>query len=139
MRALPTKELIDLCFSGKYDHTEISAMIVPKGGFVAYFGINDLRLIEEKAQTDEKVKLVMDAMCYGIAKEIGAVAAAVAGDVDAILLTGGMAYSKYLVNYITERVKFIAPVHSYPGEDELWALASGVFRVLKGVELSKEY
>jgi len=136
---LPARQLIDICFSGKYTKEEICAMVQPKGGLVAYFGINDFKKAVEMAGTDEKARVVLDAMLYNIAKAVCACAAALCGRADAVLLTGGMAYSAYLVEYITRRVEFIAPVYAYPGEDELWALASAVFRVLTGEEEAKVY
>jgi butyrate kinase len=137
--ALPARQLIDLCFSGKHTREEVRAMIQPKGGLVAWFGINDFQKACELAQTDEKVRLVIDAMLYAVSKSIGSCAAALRGKIDAILLTGGLAYSTYLVDYITQRTSFIAPVRAYPGEDELLALASAVLRVLSGEEEAKEY
>ena len=83
--------------------------------------------------------MVYDAMCYQIAKEIAAVSVAVDGQVDGILLTGGIAHSKYVTDAIVKRVGFIAPVHIYPGEDELAALNAGALRVLNGEEVALEY
>ncbi|MCL2406665.1 MAG: butyrate kinase [Defluviitaleaceae bacterium] len=136
---LPARQLIDLCFSGEYTANEVRAMIQPKGGLVAYFGINDFKEACDMAETNAEVKLVLDAMCYSIAKFIGSAAVALDGVVDAILLTGGMAHSKYLVDYITNKVKFISPVYPYPGEDELLALSAAVHRVLRGEEEAKLY
>ena len=136
---LPTGDLAALCFSGQHSHGEVKKMIAGNGGLVAYFGSNNMMELEERAATDAEVKLHMDAMCYQIAKEIAAVSAAVCGQVDAILLTGGMAHSEYLTAEVTKRIKFIAPVHKYPGEDELAALAQGALRVLRGEEDAQEY
>ena len=88
---------------------------------------------------DEKAKLVFEAMAYQIAKEIGAMATVLEGKVDAVVLTGGVAYSKYLTDYVTERVSFIAPVIIKAGEDEMEALNLGVLRVLNGEEQAKIY
>lgn len=137
---LPVGDLVNLCFSGRYTKEEMKKKLNGKGGMVAYLGTNDARKAQEKADAgDNQAKLVVDAMAYQVAKEIGKCAAVLKGKVDAILLTGGIAYSKYVVNYITERVEFISQVVVYPGEDELLALAEGGLRVLKGEETAKEY
>ncbi|MCL1786647.1 MAG: butyrate kinase [Defluviitaleaceae bacterium] len=136
---LPTGDLAALCFSGDYSHADVKKMIAGNGGLVAYFGSNDLRELEERAKTNPAVQVAIDAMCYQIAKEIGAMSTAVYGDVDAILLTGGIAHSQYITGEVTKRVKFIADVKKYPGEDELAALAQGALRVLRGEEAAKEY
>ncbi len=137
---LPVGDLVKLCFSGRYAQDEIKKKINGKGGIVAYLGTNDAKKAGERAEAgDEQAKLVLDAMAYQVAKEIGKCAAVLKGKVDAILLTGGIAYSKHVVNYIKERVEFISKVVVYPGEDELLALAEGGLRVLKGEEVAKEY
>jgi len=136
---LPTGDLTALCFSGKYSHTEIKKMIAGDGGLVAYFKSNNMMELEERAKTEPEVKLAIEAMCYQIAKEIAAMSTAVNGSVDAILLTGGIAHSTYITDEIAKRVKFIAEVKKYPGEDELAALAQGALRVLRGEEDAKEY
>jgi len=136
---LPTGDLSALCFSGEYSHADIKKMIAGNGGLVAYFGSNNLLELEDRAKTEPKVKIAIDAMCYQVAKEIGAVSTAVCGEVDAILLTGGIAHSEYITDEVAKRVKFIAEVRKYPGEDELAALAQGALRVLRGEEIAKEY
>lgn len=136
---LSVGQLINYCFSGKYTEKEIRAMIQPKGGLVAYFNTNDLQEVEEMAKSNDQAALVLDAMAYRVAKEIGAAAISFRGKVDAILLTGGMAYSDRLTSYITDHTAFIAPVHKYPGEDELQALASAIMRVFTGEEEVKVY
>lgn len=137
---LPVGDLVKLCFSGRYHQSEIKKKINGKGGIVAYLGTNDAKKAGERAEAgDEQAKLVLDAMAYQVAKEIGKCAAVLKGKVDAILLTGGIAYSKHVVSYIKERVEFISKVVVYPGEDELLALAEGGLRVLKGEEIAKEY
>lgn len=137
---LPVGDLAKLCFSGKYTLAEIKKKISGKGGLVAYLGTNDARAVEEKINNgDEKAKLIYDAMGYQIAKEIGAMATVLEGKVDAVVLTGGIAYSKMLTSYIEERVSFIAPVIVKPGEDEMLALNEGVNRVLSGREIAKIY
>ena len=136
---LPVGQLVSLCFSGEYSLGEIRTMIKGKGGLVAYTDSNSAKEIEERAATDPECKLLIDALAYQVAKVIGEMATVVKGDVDAILLTGGIAYSKYIVDEISKRVSFIAPVHPYPGEDELGALAQGALRVLRGEENAKSY
>jgi butyrate kinase len=137
---LPVGDLVKLCFSGKYTYDEIKKMINGKGGFVAHYNTNDARAVSEAMrQGDKKAELLLKAMAYQIAKEIGKCAAVLSGKVEAIILTGGIAYGKEIVELIKERVDFIAPVVVYPGEDELLALAQGGLRVLKGEEVAKEY
>ncbi|MDF2592269.1 MAG: buk [Clostridia bacterium] len=137
---VPVGALIKLCYSGKYTQAEIKKMTVGKAGFVGYLGTNDARdVIKMIENGDKKAELVFDAMTYQIAKEIGAVATVLSGKVDAILLTGGIAYSNLLCEKISKRVQFIAPVKLYPGEDEMLALAEGSQRVLNGEEEAKIY
>jgi butyrate kinase len=137
---VPAGDLARLCYSGKYTLEEILKKITGKGGFVAYLNTNDARAVEEAAlQGDEKAKLIHDAMGYQVSKEIGAAATVLNGKVDAIILTGGMAYGKPMVNLIKEKVGFIGPVIVYPGEDEMLALAQGVLRVLNKEEDIREY
>ncbi|MCL2519915.1 MAG: butyrate kinase [Spirochaetaceae bacterium] len=137
---LPAGDLARLSFSGSYSLKEIQTMITGKGGMVAYFNNNNIRELEEQALAgNNEIKTAIDAMAYQVAKEIGAMAAVVNGKVDAIILTGGIAHSKYITGGITEKVKFIAPVVVQAGEDELRALAQGAVRVLKGEEEAKIY
>lgn len=137
---LPVGDLVKLCFSGKYTMDEIKRKINGKGGIVGYLQTNDAKAVEDRVLAgDKEAKLIFDAMAYQVAKEIGRCAAVLQGKVDAIILTGGIAYSQYIVNYIKERVEFISQVVVYPGEDELLALAEGGLRVLKGQEAAKEY
>ena len=98
-----------------------------------------MRLVEEKAPVDAEYGMILDAMCYQIGKEIGAMAAVLKGKVDAILLTGGIAYGKPITDYITRMVGFIAPVKVYPGEDEMRALAMNGLMVLRGEMQAKTY
>lgn len=137
--ALPTGSLVKLCFSGKHTEQEVKKMLCGKGGVVAYLGSNDMVEVERKAESDPKYKEVQDALCYQVAKEIGAMATVLKGHVDAILLTGGIAYGKPVTDAITERVGFIAPVKVYPGEDEMRALAMNCLRVMTGKVKPKVY
>lgn len=137
---LPSKELAKLCFSGKYEEQEFLKKMTREGGLNDHLGTKDLRVAEKMAADgDEYADLVLSAMSYQIAKEIGAMATALTGDVDAIVLTGGMAHSERMVKEITERVQYIAPVFVKAGEYEMEALAGGGQRVLTGTETSKPY
>jgi len=132
--------LINLCFSGKYTEEEINKKMMGRGGIYAYLGTKDAREVEKMiAEGNAEAKLVYEAMAYQIAKNIGALAAILGGEVDAILLTGGIAYSKLFTDWIKERVEYIAPVKVYPGEKELESLALGALRVLRGEEEAKTY
>ncbi|MDQ0183797.1 butyrate kinase [Cytobacillus kochii] len=137
---VPAGDLIDMCFSGEYYREEIMSMLVGEGGLVGYLGTNDAVKVEKMIEAgDEKAKLVYDAMGYQIAKEIGTASAVLKGKVDAIILTGGLAYGKAFVNDISSYVNWIADVIIEPGEDELQALAEGALRVLRGEEEAKNY
>jgi butyrate kinase len=138
--AVPPGALVKLCFSGKYDEKTIYKMLVGNGGFNSYLGTNDARVVEEKIEAgDAEAKNVYDAFIYQICKNIGSQACVLEGKVDQIILTGGIAYSKYVAPEITKKVEWIAPVTVYPGEDELLALAQGGLRVLNGEEQAMEY
>jgi len=138
--ALPVSSLVKLCYSGKFDYDEMKRRIVGEGGLSAWLGTNDSREVEEMIDNgNEKAQLVYEAMSYQIAKEIGAMATVLSGKVDQVLITGGLARSERLVDWISKRVAFIAPVAVYPGENELEALALGALRVLKGEEEAKTY
>lgn len=137
---LPVGDLVKLCYSGKYTIEEMKKKITGKGGMVAYLNTNDFIEIEKKALAGEKdYKIIFDAFIYQVAKEIGMSAAVLSGKVDAIILTGGIAYSKPVDAGIKEMVNFIAPIIIYAGEDELLALAQGGLRVLNGEEKAKAY
>lgn len=137
--AVPPGALVDLCFSGKYTQKEVKKMLIGNGGFNAYLHTNDAREVYQKSLTDKYAKTVLDAFIYQVSKDIGAQAAVLSGNVDQIILTGGIAYGEYVVNEIKKRVQFIAPVTVYPGEDELLALAEGALRVMNGEERALEY
>jgi butyrate kinase len=138
--SLPAEQLVDLCFSGKYKKEEIQKMIVGKGGLSAYLGTNNAKEVGDMASNgDKKAELIYSAMAYQIAKSIGEYAVVLDGDVDYILITGGIAYDKKFLEMIYKKVNFIAKVIAYPGEDELLALALGGLRILKGIEKLKQY
>lgn len=137
---LPAGDLVELCFSGKYTEAELRKKIIRNSGLSAYLGTNEGEEVEARiAAGDSQAKLVYKAMAYQIAKEIGAMATVLSGQVRAIAITGGLAYSALLTDWIKEQVRFIAPVLIYPGEDELLALALGCLRVITGQEASREY
>ena len=135
---LPVFSIVDMCYSGEYTKEEIKKLLVGKGGLTAYLGTNDGLEIDSMIKNgDEKAKKVFFGMGYQVAKEIGAAATVLCGKVDAVILTGGLAYNKELVEYIENMVKYICPVIIYPGEDELLALAESGLRVLSGAEQAK--
>lgn len=137
---LPTDALMNMCYSGRYSLVQLNKKLNGQGGLVAHLGTNDGREVEKRIDNgDEHAAIVFEAMAYGVAKEIGAMSTVLAGKIDAIVLTGGMAYSKRLVNMIVSRVEFIAPVKIYPGEDEMQALVEGALRVLRNEEEAKNY
>jgi butyrate kinase len=137
---LPAWDLVELALSGRYTKEELRRRITGKGGVVAYLGTNDMRELKRRVLTgDEEAKLIYEAMAYQVAKEIGACAAILSGKVDAIVISGGLAYDERFVNLIKSRVGFIARVLVYPGGDEMCALAEGTLRVLRGEEEAKEY
>ncbi|KAB3527189.1 butyrate kinase [Alkaliphilus serpentinus] len=137
---LPVGDLAKLCFSGKYTHADIKKMITGKGGLVAYLGTNDARDVENMIKGGNKeADLIYKAMAYQVSKEIGSCAAVLKGKVDAIILTGGIAYDKTFTGWIKDSISFISQVLIYPGEDEMIALAEGGLRVLRGEEAAKVY
>lgn len=138
--AIPAKAIADMIFDEGKTREEINGYIAGKGGLMAYFGTNSALDVENMAKSgDEYAKEVYEAMGYTISKAVGEMAVALKGKVDAVILTGGLAYGKPLTDYITAHVAFIAPVVCYPGEGELSALAAGAIRVLSGEEAAKEY
>ncbi len=138
--ALPIGDLIDMCYSGDYTKKELQGYLSKKAGFVAYLGTDDGRDVAEMIKNgDEKAKLVQDAMCYQVAKEIGACATVMNGKVDLIFMSGGLVYNEMIVKSISDRVEFIAPIELFPGEKEMEALCQGGVRVLKGLEEAKVY
>ena len=138
--SVPVGDLIKACFSRDYTLSEMKKLVKGHGGMVAYLGTNDMRIVERQIQEkNEKAQLIYKAMSYQICKEIGSLSTVVDGNLDAIALTGGMAKSKMFIKMITEKIKFLAPVFVYPGEQEMRALAMGALRVLRGEEEAKTY
>lgn len=137
---LPVGDLVKMCYSGKFTQAEMKKKILGKSGLVAYLGTNNARDVVKMIDSgDKNAALIFDAMAYQIAKEIGSMATVLKGEVDAVVLTGGLAYSELLCEKIIRRVGFIAPVRIYAGEDEMQSLAEGALRVLKGEEKAKIY
>ena len=137
---VPAIQLIDECYSGKYSHREMSRRVNGNGGIFSYLGTKDMREVERLVtEGDEAAIRIVGAFAYQIAKDIGAMAAVCRGEVDRIILTGGMARFKFLADNIIERVKFLAHVDVIPGEEEMSALAFGALRVLLGEEQAKDY
>ncbi len=136
---LPVGQLVDLCFSGDYSHRDIKKMLQGEGGLMAYLGTSDVKDVVERAKEDKQADLALNAMIYQICKEIGAMATVLKGDVDAILLTGGIAYSDYIVSKIEENCSFIGPIVVYPGENEMESLAKGALEGLKSKKLIREF
>lgn len=131
--------LIQMCFSGEYSREQIHKMLVGKGGLVAHLGTNDAREVTIRATSgDTHAKLILEAMAYNVCKEIGAMIAVLAGNVNAVILTGGIAYNIFVVNYIKDFIAPLAHLVVYPGEDEMEALAFAGLRVLRG-EQARQY
>jgi len=130
---LPALQLVDLCFSGKYTKDELKKMINGKGGLAAHLGTTDvLTVVKEAESGNKKVALILHAMLYNVAKEIGAKCVALSGKIDAIILTGGIAYNPYCVESLCAQIEFLSPVVVFPGEDEMGALATNALGVLTG-------
>ncbi|MDR0668181.1 MAG: butyrate kinase [Prevotellaceae bacterium] len=132
--ALPALQMMEHCFSGQYTHSQMKKMLTGEGGMVAHLGTNQFQKIEQELipAGDKKAALIHEAMAYNIAKFIGAMYTVLEGRVDAILITGGIAWNPLMVNSITKKVDYIAPVFVYPGEDEMGALAINGLRALRG-------
>ncbi len=138
--SLPAADLIRLCFSGKYNEKQLLKRIAGKAGLNAHLGTNDMREILERIKNgDEHARLIVEAMLYHVAKNIAAEAAVLCGNVNAILLTGGMAHSDIIVDELRRRIEFLAPVYVFPGEDEMEALALNALSVLQGKREAKIY
>lgn len=132
--------LIRVIYAGIYEREEIQRLLVGKGGLVAHLGTNDVNTAYQLAMNgDFHARIVLEAMAYGVAKEIGSMLAVLEGKADAVVLTGGIAYNELIVNYITRMIAPICKVAVYPGEDEMRALAQAGLRVLTGDELVKQY
>jgi len=137
---LPALDLVEYIFSEEPDKNEMKKKLVGRGGLTAYLGTADAREVERRIEAgDEEAESIYRAMIYQISREIGRMAAALSGAVDAIFLTGGLAYSDYLTSRVRDRVEFIAPVHIFPGAEELENLVRGGLRVMRGQEQAQKY
>jgi butyrate kinase len=139
--SLPAADLIRLCFSGKYTEKQLLKRIAGKAGLNAHLGTANVKEIEERIRDygDTHAKLILDAMIYHIAKNITGLGAVLYGRVDAILLTGGLARSEYVITALRKRIEWVAPVYCFPGEDEMEALALNALAVLRGQQEVAEY
>lgn len=137
---VPLTGLLKMCFSGKYQMKDLRKKLIGNSGLVGYLGTSDCREIAKMIENgDQKARLVLEAMAYQISKEIGAMATVMKGKVDAIILTGGVAHSKYITDWIKERVSFIAPVIVKPGQNEMKSLAAHAVNALSDESVVKEY
>jgi butyrate kinase len=143
---LPVGDVARMCFGvHPYEglgltYEQMFRKLAGQGGLVAHLGTNNAQEVEKRIESgDDHAHLIYEAMAYQIAKEIGAMATVLKGKIDAIVMTGGVAYSKMLLAWIEERVRWIAPILAYPGEDEMLALAQGALRVLRGEQVAHEY
>lgn len=137
---LPVGDLVRLCFSGKHTERELVRKLTTEAGLVAYLGTKEFTEVERRIeQGDPVARLVYEAMAYQIAKEIGAMAVILKGEVDGVVLTGPLAHSTLLLGWIQGRVSWIGPVMVYPGGEENRALAAGALRVLRGEEEARTY
>jgi butyrate kinase len=139
--ALPTIPLVEMCFSGKYSESEIKRKLLREGGLLSYLGTDDIKEVENRIiQGDKYAELVYNALIYQVAKEVGAYAVVLKGEIDAIVITGGIAYSEEFIRILKSWIEFLCPkFFVYPGEGEMEALALGVLRVLTGEERALEY
>lgn len=135
---LPSYEVVKLCYSGQYTYAEMMRSLQRKGGMMSYFDTADMQEIEAWYNGGrEDVKLIYEAMTLSVAKNIAKLAPVVQGNVDCVILTGGIAYSRLFTEQVTERIRFLAPVAIIPGENEMQALANGILRVMSGQETAK--
>lgn len=138
--SLPVGDVVKMCFSGKYSYEEMKKKLIGKGGLTAYLNTNDSREVNNMIEAgDKKAELILQAMAYQISKEIAAMAVVLKGEVEAVILTGGLSNNKRVVEWISERVKFIAPIEIVPGEDEMLALAEAAYRAAIGQDKIKLY
>jgi butyrate kinase len=138
--SLPIGDLINLCFSGKYTHDQIYSMVTIDGGLFAYLGVHDGYSADHMASNgDEKAAFYLRAMAYQVAKTIGSMYAVLSGEVDAILLTGGLVNCNLFMEELQMRIRKIAPVHTYPNEDDIENLALNGYYILHGGITVEDY
>ena len=137
---LPIIDMVNLCYSGEFNHEEMKKILIGQGGLSAYLGTNSAYEVEQMVKKgDENATLIYDAMAYQVSKTIGEMAAVLEGNIDGILITGGVAYDKWFCERIRMRVHRFAPVYIYPGENEMEALAMNGYLVIRGEADVKEY
>lgn len=137
---IPTFKLAALIDKNQYTYKEIMKILQRKGGLTSLIGEPDVRKVEDRiAEGDQEADLIHAAMALSVARAIARLAVVVDGKIDAIILTGGIAYSQLFTKRITDRIQFIAPVSVIPGENEMQALAEGALRVLDGIEDAEIY
>ncbi len=137
---LPCQALIQFMEDGGYSAKDLLKKVKSRGGIVAHLGTNDTRDVEKMIEDgDEHAKFIYDAMAMSVARNVGKEAATVAGDIEGIVLTGGIAYSKYFTDEVKKNVEWIAPVTVYPGENEMQSLTLGALRVMRGEEEAHEF
>lgn len=135
--ALPLKDVIEICFSGRFKKEELEAHLMGRGGLVSYLGTHDIKKIEERIKDgDKEAHLIIQAICYQIGKDIGAMATVLKGNIDTIVLTGNLCYSALILEEIKLNVRFLAPIVVFPGDDELENLALGGLEVLRSGDLT---
>ena len=137
---VPANDLVELCFSGRFTKDQLKKRLAGKAGVVAYMATNNMRDIEARIDAgDADAEELLEAMAFQVGKEIGSRAITLKGDIDGIVLTGGLAYDTRFVSLITSWVEFLGPIMVYPGEDEMQSLAEGGLRVLDGEEEARVY
>jgi butyrate kinase len=138
--ALPIGALVKLCYSGKYTEEDLLRKLSVAAGLQAYIGTTDMKeALRRIEKGDQEAELAVEGMLYQVAKEAGACAAVLKGEIDAVVVTGGIAFADYVVNRLKEYLSFLGPFLPIPGEFEMEALARGVYRVLDGIEAPKIY
>ena len=136
--SIPAWDLIK--YSKNYTDEEMKKKLAGKGGIVAHLGTNNMKEVEKRIKNgDKKAEFIFKAMAYNVAKWIGMMAVVLKGKIDAIILTGGLAYCELFINWVKELISFLGPIRIVPGEFEMEALAEGALRVLKGEEKAKVY
>jgi len=138
--SIPVTDLISLCFSGKYSEEDLQKMVRQGGGLKAYFGTTDTQAVMKQAEAgDQRCSLILEAMAYQVSKEIAGLGAVFGGEIDGIILTGGLAQSDEFIGKIRDRIGYMGRIFLYPGENELEALRDNALRVLRGEAQAHEY
>lgn len=138
--SVPLNYIVDMCYSGEYSKKEMKKKVAGNGGLKAHLGTSDCIAIQQRIKEgDKKAKAVYEAFAYQIGKGIGELSPVLKGEIDAIIMTGGISHSQILTDMITEYIGFIAPVVVMPGENELESLAAGALRIIRGEEEADHY